>query len=358
MERRLKDHLTACQEDAEFTKQHEVFLTTVEKLKQDPGNKDLQALKTEQLAILQINPIYQELVELGIQAASLRLEAEDKGSNGLFEAVEMNYNIIAALGKTEQYQKEADAIKEEVILPLRAMLGCTNTPRGTRRAAESIKGFGESLYDTCKGLLVDLPLLLAKVGIEGTASLIKWEARLGIQEGCAKIEEVCKVLFDDTIQSWEEPEEYEMRMLAVKALAKREQLYRRAFDAENYHLGQDKMLGYVTAELLQFLFGGEIIKGVVKGGVQAAQYTFTKSAGKHLTKIVKHGEYAGQLARPYMKSPLIIQEIMSTGKGIPDATFQGGMNWKVSGTFRGSQGIWELGINPETNVIYHFNFVH
>ncbi len=48
---------------------------------------------------------------------------------------------------------------------------------------------------------------------------------------------------------------------------------------------------------------------------------------------------------------------MSTGKGIPDASFRGGMNWKAPGTFRGSQGFFELGINPETNVIYHFNFV-
>ena len=64
------------------------------------------------------------------------------------------------------------------------------------------------------------------------------------------------------------------------------------------------------------------------------------------------------MARPYMNSPLTIQEIMQAGKGIPDATFKGGVNWKVPGVFRGTQGIWELGINPKTKVIYHFNFTH
>lgn len=54
-----------------------------------------------------------------------------------------------------------------------------------------------------------------------------------------------------------------------------------------------------------------------------------------------------------MNSSLTIQEIMQAGKGIPDATFKGGLNWKVPGAFRGAQGIWELGINPETKVIYH-----
>lgn len=77
-----------------------------------------------------------------------------------------------------------------------------------------------------------------------------------------------------------------------------------------------------------------------------------------MTEIVIRGENAGQLVRPYMNSPLTIQEIMSTGKGTLDATFKGGMNWRVPSTFRGSQGIWELGINPKTNVIYHFNFTH
>ena len=41
---------------------------------------------------------------------------------------------------------------------------------------------------------------------------------------------------------------------------------------------------------------------------------------------------------------------MKTGKGIPDATFKGGFNWKVPGTFRESQGVWELGINPKTKL--------
>jgi hypothetical protein len=83
---------------------------------------------------------------------------------------------------------------------------------------------------------------------------------------------------------------------------------------------------------------------------------YTKTAEKHLTEVVIHRENAGRLSRPYMKSPLTIQEIMSTGQGVPDATFPGGLNWRASGTFRGSQGIWELGINPETNTIYHFVF--
>ncbi|MDQ0593694.1 RHS repeat-associated protein [Chryseobacterium ginsenosidimutans] len=63
-------------------------------------------------------------------------------------------------------------------------------------------------------------------------------------------------------------------------------------------------------------------------------FTFTKSAGKHFTEIIKSGENASRLARPYMRSSLTIQEIIATGKGIPDATAKGALNFRVPGTFR------------------------
>ncbi len=112
-----------------------------------------------------------------------------------------------------------------------------------------------------------------------------------------------------------------------------------------------------------------IATGIAKLGVEAVAdataeagseslYTYTETAGNHLNQVVQRGENAGQLARPYMNSPLTIQEIMSAGEGVPDVDFPGGMNWRVPGIFRGSEGTWELGINPETNLIYHFNFTH
>jgi hypothetical protein len=57
-----------------------------------------------------------------------------------------------------------------------------------------------------------------------------------------------------------------------------------------------------------------------------------------------------------LRGPSTISNILKTGKGVPDAFFKGGMNYKVTGSFNGSKGIFELGINPETNTIYHFLF--
>ena len=121
-------------------------------------------------------------------------------------------------------------------------------------------------------------------------------------------------------------------------------------------LGAGELGGAILGKAIGWIVGKVAGKAVSQAGI--SEYVYTKTAAKHFSDIVKKGIYKGEMARPYMNSPLTIQEIMQAGKGIPDATFKGGVNWKVPGVFRGTQGIWELGINPKTKVIYHFNFTH
>lgn len=124
---------------------------------------------------------------------------------------------------------------------------------------------------------------------------------------------------------------------------------------------EDMFAGGQVLSGLKFLTSS--IKGAVWGMRAAkmasqAEYTSTKTAAKHLTEVVKRCENVGQLARPYMNSPLTVQEIMSTRKGTLDATLKGWLKSSVPSTFRESQGIWDLGFNPKTKVIYHSNFTH
>ncbi|GAB6870446.1 RHS repeat domain-containing protein [Bacteroides rodentium] len=135
----------------------------------------------------------------------------------------------------------------------------------------------------------------------------------------------------------------------------------RSMDAIARPIGE-AVVGLGTGELGGALLGKAVgwaagkVAGKVASRAEISEYVYTKTAAKHFSEIVKKGTYKGEITRPYMNSPLTIQEIMQAGKGIPDATFKGGVNWKVPGVFREAQGIWELGINPKTKVIYHFNF--
>ena len=109
----------------------------------------------------------------------------------------------------------------------------------------------------------------------------------------------------------------------------------------------------VAIEVALIYVGGKAIGAIkyfgpaAKGGlkaIEAGEFTITKTVAKNLA------------TRPYINSPSTITNIMKSSKGVPDAFFKGGMNYKMPGTFNGANGIFELGINPETNTIYHFLF--
>ncbi|MDR2539352.1 MAG: hypothetical protein LBC45_01855 [Chlamydiales bacterium] len=100
-----------------------------------------------------------------------------------------------------------------------------------------------------------------------------------------------------------------------------------------------------------------IINEILGRGFFIRNFKYTNTTRKHMNEIVKRGPFKGTLSRPYMQSPHTINEIMASRKPIPDpGGISGGLRWDVPGTFRGSEGTWELIIHPETEMIYHFNF--
>ncbi len=88
-----------------------------------------------------------------------------------------------------------------------------------------------------------------------------------------------------------------------------------------------------------------------------APLKLTETVANHATDVVTKGPFKGELARPFINSPLTMQEIMAAGKPVPDAIKAGALRWNVPGAFRGSAGTWELVVAPATNTVLHFNFV-
>ncbi len=91
----------------------------------------------------------------------------------------------------------------------------------------------------------------------------------------------------------------------------------------------------------------------MENALKVGNFKYANTAGKHINDSIKKGAFKGELSRPYMKSPLTINEIMAGRQPIPDPRgVPGGLRWDVPGTFRGSEGTWELVIHPETEMIY------
>lgn len=79
---------------------------------------------------------------------------------------------------------------------------------------------------------------------------------------------------------------------------------------------------------------------------------------KHADDVIGRGPFKGEAARPYLNSPNTIEEIMKGGTPVPDpGGVPGALRWDVGGTFRGSEGTWELVLDPATDTILHYNFV-
>ena len=94
-----------------------------------------------------------------------------------------------------------------------------------------------------------------------------------------------------------------------------------------------------------------------QAGRQVGRFRLTETVARHADDIVKRRPFKGQPARLYLNSPHTIEQIMKGGRGVPDpGGVPGALRWDVAGSFRGSQGTWELVVG-KGNEILHFNFV-
>src|SRR5262249_18406799 len=114
--------------------------------------------------------------------------------------------------------------------------------------------------------------------------------------------------------------------------------------------------GAATAQVVTTVVGAAGLGRSLSGAASVSpEYTFTKTVQEELA------------SRPYINT-LTIQEIVSTGKGVPDpGGIPGALRYDVPGTLSrpgapvGSPnatatGTYELVIHPQTNVVYHMLF--
>lgn len=94
---------------------------------------------------------------------------------------------------------------------------------------------------------------------------------------------------------------------------------------------------------------------------KAANLKNSQTVQNHMNDIIKKGQYKGELSRPYIDTNgtnLLLDEIMGAASPTKDTVLNNGLRWDVAGSFRGSEGTWELVVDLDTNTIVHFNFTH
>jgi len=118
------------------------------------------------------------------------------------------------------------------------------------------------------------------------------------------------------------------------------------------------ILAAVAIGLLLFFFWEFFAAAAVEEAVviDAEELELTQTVANHATDVVLRG----QLSRPYLSqgTTQLVQEIMEAGEPIADpGGVPGALRWDVPGAFRGSEGVWELVVDPIQKLILHLNFV-
>jgi hypothetical protein len=93
---------------------------------------------------------------------------------------------------------------------------------------------------------------------------------------------------------------------------------------------------------------------------KAAELKNSNAVQSHIDDFVKHGEYKGEAARPFIDANgtnTLVDEIIQGGPPMKDVYLPNGLRWDVPGNFRGVDGTWELVVDLNNNTIVHFNFI-
>jgi hypothetical protein len=135
--------------------------------------------------------------------------------------------------------------------------------------------------------------------------------------------------------------------------------------AEDWQAGNEgEAVGRAIFSFAEAVVGAKGVTKAIRGmrsadnaaaaGIPAAQdLTLSRTVANSLNEVSR----AGTVARPYVRSRLVVQEIMAAAKPVADpGGIPGGLRWDVAGTYNGSQGIWQLVVDPSSSTIVHFLF--
>jgi hypothetical protein len=112
-----------------------------------------------------------------------------------------------------------------------------------------------------------------------------------------------------------------------------------------------------------FIWGGPKIPALASRGINAISRWLGLGSPtvdyliKNAEKLKRTNTVLNNIStRPYINSTHMVQQIMRTTDPMKDPGTANGLKWVVRGTFNGSNGVYELVINPDTMTILHFVF--
>jgi len=230
----------ACTSHAVFQQLRRDLTALAARCEQDTNNPALTHQFKEQEAVFQAHSLYQQGAQLALSAQSLRDKKEKKADHIIVGKHDMILGISAQkLRQKALHRQEAQAIRDELLQPVRALLKRPSTPPRSRLAGQAVQGAVENVVDTGRCLVVDLPVLAARILGGLVHSLVTWQDKLGIGDRIEDYSTLLNALFNEWQYEWENPAEYRARVEAAQAYRTQLAIAEKALNAEAYHLWTD-----------------------------------------------------------------------------------------------------------------------
>jgi len=263
----IEAYQKACAEHEEFQQLRSALTILEAQLTHDPTNAVLVEQFREQEAVFRQHPLYQEGVQLALAAQKLREDELAKAMHTMPSRFELKAGVVSQkLKQRTLHNQTAQAIRDELLQPVRAILARPSTPLRSRLAVQAAQGVAENVVDTAK-----LVVLAAKILGGSVHSLVTLKDKLGIGEKIRDYSALIKALFQKWQYEWENPAEYRLRLQTAQAYRTKLLLAEKALNAEVYHKRDAREVGYWSTEAIQWVFGGEIIKGAARVAGRSAE---------------------------------------------------------------------------------------
>jgi hypothetical protein len=169
----------------------------------------------------------------------------------------------------------------------------------------TLEGVGKNIVDTGKAAVdlvkfaVNVQLYMPTAYAELVMKVVQGELgiatelqefKTSIDRGITTVKESLESFYSKAQHAWENPEEFQARLQLQAEIADYQELYRRAFDAESYHLEQGEHGGYWLGEILKWACGEKLLTALAQGAVKSARWVKGMGELGEGVKIFKEGQ--------------------------------------------------------------------
>jgi ankyrin repeat protein/preprotein translocase subunit SecA len=248
----------------DFKEQSEKVLYLKQQLELNPNDSELKNQLEEAQRVFQKNDLYLQGVLLGMKAIN-KVDENNNAISGLYATSDDGFIDQEDKQEIKNLEEQNKLLREYCVDLLRKKLARDVSPSLKEKGLAFTKGAGENLKNTWDFVTKDAPIFIMEFASNLKKTFLNGKDETGFSDTVNEVGSMLEMLFYQTKYDWENPEDYRLRVEAAKEVTEKVRCFQEFHNVRELHLGQAEKLGYLSMELLQFIYGDKVIKVLGKG---------------------------------------------------------------------------------------------